>query len=462
MVLKEPCDTDSPMNFPRPLIFTVLQHMGKPSNTKGCVLFVLIISFSENNHFCFIDNLCVPVGEQKFLISKHGVRDQMPTEPFFYSSYRETPLLFNFTYREYGPEDRKRGLTVYIKNSAMMFARIGSHNMMHQLHDEVLPMIATAAGIDELQQSAWPGDESLLLIAMDGFNTKRAPRGPLEVLGEAMEIQQIPFKVLGRLSHHKLKHICFEKAYVGLQTSTTWYHYGFRQMQGPIEGMDAEAVGRNAKLVTKWLVEQVRAQAKKPVFFTPEESQKPFITVVSRSQSRRMLNEAEFVADLQRAFPNTIVKVIDENKHSFLELVETMSRSVALVGMHGAMMIMAMFLEPKSAVIEMFPFGIPADNYAPYKTLASLPHFDLYYRSWVNPFEEEPYNRGHPDWIRIYGGLKHLPASYAAGIRATKTVPKHKCCTSSFWLYRIYQDTWIDSNVIINLLRQSEQKALQK
>lgn len=175
-----------------------------------------------------------------------------------------------------------------------------------------------------------------------------------------------------------------------------------------------------------------------------------------------MLNEADFIADLQRAFPNCVVKVIDEQRDSFLTMVETVRRSVALIGMHGALMIMAMFLAPKSAVIEMFPFGIPAENYSPYRTLASLPHFDLYYRSWVNPFEAEPYNRGHPNWARIYGGLKHLPASYAAGVLATKTVPKHKCCTSPFWLYRIYQDTWIDSNAIISLLRQSEQAVLQK
>jgi protein O-mannose beta-1,4-N-acetylglucosaminyltransferase len=72
----------------------------------------------------------------------------------------------------------------------------------------------------------------------------------------------------------------------------------------------------------------------------------------------------------------------------------------------------------------------------------------------VNPNEDAPYNQGHPEALMYYGGLNHLPDSYAAGVVATKTVPTHVCCYSPFWIYRIFQDTWIDSNEIIKLIRQ--------
>jgi hypothetical protein len=36
----------------------------------------------------------------------------------------------------------------------------------------------------------------------------------------------------------------------------------------------------------------------------------------------------------------------------------------------------------------------------------------------------------------------------------TKTVPQHICCTSPFWLYRIYQDTTITIPEVIDLIKK--------
>ncbi len=37
----------------------------------------------------------------------------------------------------------------------------------------------------------------------------------------------------------------------------------------------------------------------------------------------------------------------------------------------------------------------------------------------------------------------------------TKTVPRHKCCSSPYWLYRIYQDTTIFIPEVIELISQA-------
>ena len=53
--------------------------------------------------------------------------------------------------------------------------------------------------------------------------------------------------------------------------------------------------------------------------------------------------------------------------------VKVLSAADLAIGMHGSMLIMAMFLKPGSGLLELFPFGVPAENYTPYKTLAQLP-----------------------------------------------------------------------------------------
>ena len=120
--------------------------------------------------------------------------------------------------------------------------------------------------------------------------------------------------------------------------------------------------------------------------------------------------------------------------------------------MHGALLALSAFLPPKSILIELFPYAIPPENYTPYKTLSSLPSMNLRYSWWVNPTEQEPFNIGG----RVTDGIsKGLPESYRSGVKATKTVPKHKCCYSPFWIYRIFQDTFVDSEAIINLIKKS-------
>jgi protein O-mannose beta-1,4-N-acetylglucosaminyltransferase len=38
-------------------------------------------------------------------------------------------------------------------------------------------------------------------------------------------------------------------------------------------------------------------------------------------------------------------------------------------------------------------------------------------------------------------------------VKNTKTVPPHKCCTSPYWLYRIYQDTNITIKEVIDVIQ---------
>ena len=156
-----------------------------------------------------------------------------------------------------------------------------------------------------------------------------------------------------------------------------------------------------------------------------------------------------------------------------------LSRAVLAVGMHGSLLIMAAFLPPGAALLELYPFGVPAENYTPYRTMAGLPGpappllglsramlmqcygvtltpgMNLRYAAWVNT--DEARSQSHPDNPPHLGGLAHLTpaertkvgcwrrglwrrvAYLSAQIIDAKTVPPHVCCSDPAWLFRIYQ-----------------------
>lgn len=103
--------------------------------------------------------------------------------------------------------------------------------------------------------------------------------------------------------------------------------------------------------------------------------------------------------------------------------------------------------------LEMFPFGVPSNNYLPYKTMAELPGMDIVYRAWEN--RDESASIPHPDRAKLAGGLNHLPASDRQLIMQTKTVKPHLCCEDPTWLYRIYQDTLVNLKEVEVLISEA-------
>ena len=51
-----------------------------------------------------------------------------------------------------------------------------------------------------------------------------------------------------------------------------------------------------------------------------------------------------------------------------------------VIGMHGSILIMTMFCRRGTVFLELFPFGVPPENYTPYKTLAGLSGMGIVYR----------------------------------------------------------------------------------
>jgi len=52
------------------------------------------------------------------------------------------------------------------------------------------------------------------------------------------------------------------------------------------------------------------------------------------------------------------------------------------------------------------------------------------------------------------GGLEHLSEKEQKKIIDSNTVPTHFCCEDPYWLYKIYQDTFVDIDEIVNLIQK--------
>ena len=300
------------------------------------------------------------------------------------------------------------------KSPALLFHRFNPSNLMHVVHDDLLPLWLTIKLYFASQLQS-----SLQLVMMDGKS-----QGPW------FELYQFFSKnIFLKADAVNRELICFTDIVVGLSKESTWYQYGFKVPQGPIA--ESKASRYHLSLFAEEFLSHYKCKR----------SSKHNVVLISRKQSRSILNEMEVSIALANYFKMEIT-FLDFELHSFNEAICMVRNSVALVGMHGAELSLALFLQPGSAVVELFPYGVSPDQYTPYKTLAAIQ--GLQYVAWRN---SNPKNTlSYPDRPPELGGISHLSKSMQDKILSSTEIPKHLCCNNPFWLHRIYQDTIVDTS----------------
>ncbi|CAG8044581.1 unnamed protein product [Penicillium salamii] len=93
------------------------------------------------------------------------------------------------------------------------------------------------------------------------------------------------------------------------------------------------------------------------------------MTFIDRAETRVLLDHTEYLEDLGSAFPDILIQEFDFATISFEDQLEIVQKTNILVGVHGAGLTHAMFLPPRSTVVEIIPDKV--DNRA-YENLASL------------------------------------------------------------------------------------------
>lgn len=239
---------------------------------------------------------------------------------------------------------------------------------------------------------------------------------------------------------------CFRSAIVGLPKETTWYQYGFLTMQGPLKSTQAN--GKLIRQFTSWIKRSLEING------TLNSNSAKNIALLSRSVNRRILNEKQLINSLQQTF-NAKVHLLPVETTSVSNLIEHVSQADILIGMHGGSMALSAFLLPNSAIVELFPYAVPSDAYTPYKTLAGLPGMNISYAAWENKWIENTVT--HPENPANLGGISHLTVSEQDRIMKSHRVGEHVCCHNPEWLFRIYQDTYVDIPSALDVVQKTWQ-----
>ena len=322
----------------------------------------------------------------------------------------------------------------YIQGKGILFHRFNPENIMHVIHDDLIPLYHTKKKHFPLNDASF--------IMMDGQD-----KGPY-------------FDLYNLFSNHILlkpnftKNLtCFQDLIIGLAKTTTWYQYGFKVPQGPISKSNyprTELIYFRDEFKMK-LTQNASSNGSAGFqnYVDDIDLNDKFIVLFSRSVTRKILNEGHLVFKLSAYFmlPVRVVRLESDN---ILDIVLLVSKAFIVIGMHGAHLVTSLFMAPFSTLVEIFPFGIPSQYYTPYRTLTEL--VSVNYMAWENHFEKNTVT--YPDGSAEFGGISHLPEMEKQNIMNTKVVPQHLCCKDPFWLFRIYQDTVLDLNKFVSDLNE--------
>jgi len=275
--------------------------------------------------------------------------------------------------------DRKERLTIVKCQqepcTGQLAKRFYPFNLMHVLHDDLL-------GAYALQQH-WPSlRHSPHLHVADTFGD-----GPYDHvygwLGHKLwrTLDTLAWKRLPGANHpFKEEYICWDDLVVGSGKDLSWYQYGYGKPQGPLPRATTTS-GTLLRKVSLQFLQTIRKRLEEKEPHRKEETGE-CIAIFSRKSTRLILNEQELAKALSVHFKLPICWIRLED-NSVERLAWRLTRARYAFGMHGALLILAMFLPKGATLVEGFPYGVPADNYTPYKTMLQLPGMDITYHSWV-------------------------------------------------------------------------------
>ena len=279
-----------------------------------------------------------------------------------------------------------QNLRVRYENSThFLFKRLHPNNIMHNLHDDMINMFhlfkEILAGAPSTVGLPFSLDNHYLMT-LDEYERK-ASTNIYKYLSDN------PIRFSTYLNQTDADLVCFRDAILGSKKITRWYQYGFAgEPQGPIH---QRPNGMHVREFGQWILGRLSLPLGFDELYPPKALPLPsgsvdfpetnLILILIRKSNRLILNQYALKESLSRSFKME-AKFVSNEEYSFEEQVALMRKARIVIGMHGSIMVMALFCRRGTVLIEMYPFAVPSDHYTPYRTMANLPNMDLVYRAW--------------------------------------------------------------------------------
>ncbi|XP_045623265.2 protein O-linked-mannose beta-1,4-N-acetylglucosaminyltransferase 2 isoform X1 [Procambarus clarkii] len=347
-----------------------------------------------------------------------------------------------------------------VHGESLLIARFKPDNLLHVFHDDLLPIYFT---MREICMNYRLCIENMKLIFIDDMDKT--------IYWDLYQVMSKNILMSDNLLSRQMWY-CFESAHIGLNKQSVWYQYGYGKPQGP----------QVRSTFSGHLLRQFTAFIKEKLNIEHQSTNIPLGILISRKYNRKILNEDQLsvvIKDqlrLHASQKDSEVKVLSLEENNLVTLVGELSQARAAIGMHGAALILGMFLPPGAVLIEIWPYGINSSAATVYKTMCELKGFGVTHVPWMN---EDPDNTiYHPEYPSFYGGLSHLSLDAQEDMIKRLHESKLKdveCCDNINWLFRIYQDTKVHttesdakyksdpfSRILKESLRMSEENLVNK
>ena len=391
----------------------------------------------KQSEFCHFQNLCFNTKEKDFVFLIGG---ESLTERHSFSAALDEPNHFTINLSSvpdhnahsfplvFIPAESISHLNVAVINeAAFIMSRFKPDNLMHVLHDDLLPLIHTLYKHRLLE---WNRKADLRFVLADSFDP-----GDNALLYSSI-FSHTPIWLFN--PNETVNFVCFKDSYTGLSRGTLWYQYGFFKPQGSLVNNFSQ-VQRNVQRALDHLANIFHS----PCLFCNNGN---YLVFMSRKDNRLILNEGALVMGLVQTTKLKVMSVSVET-HSISNIISILKNSKGLIGMHGSLLVFGIFLPPGSIFIELFPYAVNPSKYTPFKTFCEFPGSGIVYKSWRNTDHSKTV--GHPLRPPDLGGIHHLSQKLQAKILAQTEVPDHLCCEDPSWLYHIYQDTEVDVDYVV-------------
>jgi hypothetical protein len=255
----------------------------------------------NSDRLCHFHNLCFDPLSRKFVFLqgsnsvKENVNDEQLSLLELSSVAGHNAQYFSYSVHQSSVVRNFQIATV--PGTTVVFRRFKPDNIMHVFHDDVIPLLHFLTDKLALQPTNQHGSDPTLKFPVSLFLADENSEGEFYDLytafsaGGTFTQESLAASVAKTTDSPSL--VCFPDAYVGLPKTTTWYQYGFFEPQGPIPRSSVSS--SHVHSAGSYLMNTLTLEC-------PLCGEGGHFVLISRRETRRILNEMDLVLGISRRF----------------------------------------------------------------------------------------------------------------------------------------------------------------